>query len=117
MDIEAVRKYCLSKAYATEDMPFGDDYVAFRIGGKIFCGIPLEKQGVVQLKCDPEQFDETLATFVYIEQAWHWHKRHWIQFNLDEYAISDSDVKLLIDRAYETVYRCLPKKVRGMLEI
>lgn len=43
MTIEDARIYCLSKPHATEDMPFGDDYVTFRIGGKIFAGLPLEK--------------------------------------------------------------------------
>lgn len=117
MDIEGVRNYCMSKAYVTEDMPFGDDYVAFRVGGKIFCGIPLEKQGVVQLKCDEKRFDETLAAYSYVEQAWHWHKRHWIQFNLNENVIPDGEVKMLIDRAYEEVYCKLPKKVKAALTI
>ena len=36
MNIEQVRTYTLSLPGVTEDMPFGDDVVTFRIEGKIF---------------------------------------------------------------------------------
>lgn len=35
MEISEVREYCLSLPFATEDMPFGDDIVTLRVGGKI----------------------------------------------------------------------------------
>lgn len=43
MNIEDVREYCLTKPFATEDMPFGPEYVTFRVGGKIFCCLALAK--------------------------------------------------------------------------
>ncbi len=36
MNIEQIREYCLSLPYATEDMPFGEDYLVIRICDKIF---------------------------------------------------------------------------------
>ena len=36
MDIEQVREYTLSLYGVTEDQPFGDDNIVFRIEGKIF---------------------------------------------------------------------------------
>ena len=36
MDIEQVREYALSLYGVTEDQPFGDDNIVFRIEGKIF---------------------------------------------------------------------------------
>ena len=36
MDIEQVREYALSLFGVTEDQPFGDDVVTFRVEGKIF---------------------------------------------------------------------------------
>jgi len=41
MNIEDLRKFCLSIKYATEDMPFGDEYLVFRVFGKWFAVIPL----------------------------------------------------------------------------
>ena len=36
MDIEQVREYTLSLLGVTEDQPFGDDIITFRLEGKIF---------------------------------------------------------------------------------
>lgn len=115
MNIEEVREYCLGKPYATEDMPFGDEYVVFRIGGKIFCCLALVLGKVVQLKWCPDEFDEVIETHTYVGQAWHWHKRHMIQFNLDE-NVPDNVAKDLIDRAYLYVRQRLPKKIQREME-
>lgn len=117
MDIEQIRNYCLSKPHATEDMPFGSEYVVFRIGGKIFCCLALVLGNVVQLKWSPDEFDETLAAYPYVRQAWHWHKRHMIQFDLSETAVPDTVARQLIDRAYAYVAGRLPRKVRNELGI
>lgn len=116
LTVEDIRDYCLSKAQATEDFPFDDTYLAFRVGGKIFAGLPLEKHGVVQLKCDPMLFDEVLAQHPYVSQAWHWHKRHWIQLNLNDEPPSQ-EVYRLIDHAYEVVVGKLTKKLRKELNL
>lgn len=116
MDIEEVRNYCMSKPCATEDMPFGSEYVVFRIGGKIFCCLALVLGNVVQLKWNPDEFDDMIGRYSYVRQAWHWHKRHMIQFDLDETPIQDSLVKNLIDRAYSYVRGRLPKKIQLQLD-
>ena len=36
MNIEQVREYTLSLYGVTEDQPFGDDMITFRLEGKIF---------------------------------------------------------------------------------
>ena len=115
MDIDAVRSYCLSRPHATEDMPFGSEYVVFRIGGKIFCCLALVLGNVVQLKWNPEEFDEVIDRYSYFRQAWHWHKRHMIQFDLDETTVPDAVARELIDRAYAYVRRRLPKKIQSQL--
>lgn len=113
MDIEQIRNYSLSKPFATEDMPFGPEYVVFRIGGKIFCCFALLLGNVVQLKWNPDEFDKVIDEYSYVRQAWHWHKRHMIQFNLDDAPIPDSVVMNLIDRAYLYVRGRLPKKIQN----
>lgn len=113
MNVEQIRDYCLSKPYATEDMPFGLEYVVFRIGGKIFCCLALVLGNVVQLKWNPDEFDEVIDKYSYVRQAWHWHKRHMIQFDLDETAISDAVIKELVDHAYSYVRQRLPKKIQN----
>jgi predicted DNA-binding protein (MmcQ/YjbR family) len=53
MDIESLREYCLSKKNTTEDMPFGDDTLVFKAGGKIFVLANLDGDLSINLKCDP----------------------------------------------------------------
>ena len=36
MNVETAREYSLSKKAATEDMPFGDDFLTIRVMGKMF---------------------------------------------------------------------------------
>ncbi|MCF0198263.1 MAG: MmcQ/YjbR family DNA-binding protein [Bacteroidaceae bacterium] len=115
MNTEEAREYCLSKPFTTEDMPFGDDYVAFRVGGKIFAGLPLEQRQVLVLKCDPAVFDEITATYPSIRQAWHWHKRHWMELHLEGEDIAPELVRELTDHAYEWVFSHLTKKAQRAL--
>lgn len=42
MNIEEVRECCLSLPCTEEAMPYGEDWVVFRVGGKIFLHIWLE---------------------------------------------------------------------------
>ena len=51
MDIESVREYCLSLPFATEDFPFDETTLAFRIGGRIFAMLDLERTEWFVLKC------------------------------------------------------------------
>lgn len=115
MNIEQARLLCLEKPHTSEDMPFGDDLVAFRVAGKIFGCLPLEKPNLLVLKCDPEEFDDLLAQHSSIAQAYHWHKKHWIEIQLDGEDITDSLVKGLIGKAYDIVVSKLTKKLRAEL--
>ena len=42
MNLEELREYCLSLPYVTEDMPFGEDILVFRICNRIFVLTNLE---------------------------------------------------------------------------
>ncbi|MEE0979306.1 MAG: MmcQ/YjbR family DNA-binding protein [Muribaculaceae bacterium] len=116
MDIEQIRNYCLSKPCVTEDMPFGPEYVVFRIGGKIFCCLALVLGNVVQLKWNPDEFDDVIEQYSFVRQAWHWHKRHMIQFDLDEAPVPDAVAKDLIDRSYAYARLKLPRKLQQQLD-
>lgn len=50
MDIEEVRDYCLSLPLATEDQPFGDDNLIFRVCDKIFACLSLDGDDYFALK-------------------------------------------------------------------
>lgn len=54
MNIESVREYCLSLPLVTEDFPFDETTLAFRIMGKIFACLDLERPEWVTMKCNAD---------------------------------------------------------------
>jgi predicted DNA-binding protein (MmcQ/YjbR family) len=45
MDIEMIREYCLSKKGVTEEFPFGEETLVFKVMGKIFALTSLDPGG------------------------------------------------------------------------
>jgi predicted DNA-binding protein (MmcQ/YjbR family) len=64
MDIEAVRKYCLSLPHATENIQWGNNLL-FRIGKKMFAIMALDTSPVcISFKCTPEEFAELVERVI-----------------------------------------------------
>ena len=110
MNIEDARIYCLSKENATEDFPFDETTLVFRVGGKIFAMMDLENTEWFVLKCEPEYAIELRERYPEIAPAWHMNKRYWNQ--LDIAALDDALFCSLVDHSYDEVLKKLPKKVR-----
>lgn len=110
-NIEEVRAYCMSLPGATEDFPFDETTLVFRIEGKIFACIDLEKHDRVTLKCDPDYAIELREEHTEIEGAWHWNKKYWNQLLLGG-ELSDTLVRALIRHSYAEVVKKLTRKVR-----
>ena len=51
MNIEEIRNYCLTLPLATEDFPFDETTLAFRVLGKVFAMIDLENPPWFVLTC------------------------------------------------------------------
>jgi predicted DNA-binding protein (MmcQ/YjbR family) len=115
MNIESVREYCLSLPHATEDFPFDETTLAFRIGGRIFAMIDLERTEWFVLKCNPDMAIELREKYAEISPAWHMNKRHWNQINLFGY-LSEELICSLIRHSYSLVVQKLPKAIRLSLK-
>ena len=115
MNIESVREYCLSLPHATEDFPFDETTLAFRIGGRIFAMIDLERTEWFVLKCNPDMAIELREKYAEISPAWHMNKRHWNQINLFGY-LSEELICSLIRHSYSLVLQKLPKAIRISLK-
>ncbi|MBO5964451.1 MAG: MmcQ/YjbR family DNA-binding protein [Bacteroidaceae bacterium] len=115
MNIESVREYCLSLPHATEDFPFDETTLAFRIGGRIFAMIDLERTEWFVLKCNPDMAIELREKYAEISPAWHMNKRHWNQINLFGY-LSEELICSLIRHSYSLVLQKLPKALRISLK-
>ncbi len=122
MNIEELRDYCLAKKGTTEQFPFDEDTLVFKVEGKMFALTSLKKweQGdcSVNLKCDPtyaiklrEKYpDEVLP-------GYHMNKKHWNTVSVNgNRSLSMSEIFLLIDHSYDLILSKLPKKVRETLK-
>ena len=111
MNIEDVREYALTLAGAKEDMPYGSDWLIFRIEGKIFLHIWLESpEPTCAVKLEPEFGQSLREHYDGVRPAYHLNKTHWNDIYLDR--IDDELTKQWIRQSYELVLSKLPKKLR-----
>ena len=118
MDIEQVREYALSILGVTEDQPFGDDVITYRIEGKIFLCRSLgggqndmgNSEPRLALKLKPERNEELREQYSAVTPAWHWNKKHWSDVYYEQ--LEDSSVMEWIKESYYLVASKLPKIVR-----
>ena len=115
MNLEELREYCLSLPHVTEDMPFGEDILVFRICNRIFALTNLERNPVrVNLKCNPERAVELREEFPNkIVAGYHMNKKHWNTVFLDGLPLTL--IKEMIQHSYEQVLSKVPKKEREIL--
>ncbi len=117
MNVEEVRNYALSLKGVTEDMPFGEDNLAFRVGQKIFMCVNLAAlEPVIALKLLPETNEELREEFAGITPAYHWNKKHWSDVSLQG-DVPDKRVYGLIELSYHLVVSKLPKNLRLKYEL
>ena len=116
MDIESAREYCLALPQATEDFPFDETTLVFRIGGKIFAMMDLENTEWFVLKCQPEYAIELREYYPEITAAWHMNKKHWNQLNLFG-NLPDNLVQSLIQHSYNEVVKKMPRKLKSEKDI
>ena len=115
MNLEELREYCLSLPHVTEDMPFGEDILVFRICNRIFVLTSLESVPLrVSLKCDPERAIELRERYPdKIIAGYHLNKKHWNTVLLE--GLPPALIKEMIQHSYDQVLAKVPKKEREIL--
>jgi predicted DNA-binding protein (MmcQ/YjbR family) len=111
MDIETYRHFCLSLPSATEDMPFDESVLVFRVGGKIFSLLNVNDFSSVNLKCDPERAIELRENWSGIQPGYHMNKKHWNTLTTDG-SVPEELIKELVQHSYDLVWRSIPVKNR-----
>ena len=112
MNIEEVREYCLMLPGVTEDMPYGPDWLIFRIEGKIFLHIWLEAPiPAIAVKLPPDEGEELRDKYNGINPAYHLNKQHWNDIWIES-GFTDGQIKGWIDESYNLVLSSLPKRLR-----
>ncbi|HEV2884727.1 MAG TPA: MmcQ/YjbR family DNA-binding protein [Pyrinomonadaceae bacterium] len=114
MDIESVRKFCLSLPHVDEIVQWENDLL-FRIGGKMFAVVALEPSHGVLLsfKCTPEKFAELVEQDGIIP-APYVARYHWVGFQRFD-ALPERELKELLRNAYQLILEKLPRKTQESL--
>lgn len=115
MDIELFRDFCLSKKGVTEEFPFDEDTLVFKVMGKIFVLTDVDTFKSINLKCDPLWAIELRETYAAIIPGFHMNKKHWNTVSIDG-SLSDTIIKKLINHSYNRVVDNLPKGMKVELE-
>lgn len=118
MNIEQVREYTLSLYGVTEDQPFGDDIITFRLEGKVFVCLWLgggkydTKDGEprIALKLSPERNLELREQYSAVTPAYHWNKTHWSDVYYNQ--LDNALVEEWIRESYRLIASKLPKAIR-----
>ncbi len=117
MHIEEIREYCLSKKGVTEEFPFDEHTLVFKVLGKMFALSGLERiPPQLNLKCDPERSLELREQYDgLIYGGYHMNKRLW-----NTMEISNLPPKLIydfIDHSYDLVVAKMSKKLKDQFKL
>lgn len=116
MNIEQIREYCLKKKGVTEEFPFDEETLVFKVAGKIFLlasleAIPLQ----INLKCDPEKAIELREEYDTVMPGYHMNKNHWNTIIIDG-TVPSHQLLEWIDESYNLVVAGLKKSERKLID-
>ena len=118
MNVEELRKYCLSLPFVKENMPFAKheyaDLVTFTVADKWFCLLDLQNKRI-NVKCDPDVCLDMRDKYQGAFPAWHMNKKHWLGVMLDS-DMPTSVIERLLHDGYELIISKLPKRLRTIYE-
>lgn len=115
MNLEVLQAYCLAKKGVTEELPFDEDTLVFKVMGKMFALTSISAERLqVSLKCNPDRSVALRDEYDFVLPAWHMNKKHWN--TVDFSRCSDAFAKELIEHSYALVVAGLTKKQRLELD-
>lgn len=113
MDIEWLRKHCLSLPHTTENVAW-EDHLVFKVGGKMYAITSFEPdQRWLAFKCTEDDFARLvdqpgIIPSPYLARA------KWVSLETNR-VLPPNEVSLLLTRSYEVVLAKLPRKTRESL--
>ncbi len=126
MDVEAAKRYLLSKPVTALDFPFGKEVSVFKVKGKMFATLSLGKMGKNQdetsqnwwmnLKCDPDEAAILRDIFPSVIPGYHMNKALWNTVILDG-TIPQGEIERMIDNSFQLVVNKMTKKDQASILI
>jgi predicted DNA-binding protein (MmcQ/YjbR family) len=114
MTLPFLREYCLAKPGSTEDTPFDANTLCFRVCGKIYALVDMDRFESINLKCDPERAVELREQYEGISPGYHMNKKHWNTVKLGG-SVPDPVLLQLVDHSYQLVLNSLPKRIQSSI--
>lgn len=115
MNIEEFRDYCLSFNEVTEEFPFDNNTLVFKVMGKMFALCDVDEFESINLKCDPTKALQLREEYPGIViPGYHMNKKHWNTVVMDNY-LPNQLIEEWITDSYQLVVANLPKKKRNQL--
>lgn len=115
MNIEEFRNHCLSFKAATEDFPFDENTLAFKVMDKIFALTDVDKFERINLKCDPVKASTLRNLYEEVQPGIHMNKRHWNSVD-PQGTLDDEIIREWIKDSYDLVIESMPRKKQRELE-
>ena len=115
MNLEELRDYCLQKPGTTEGLPFGEDTLVFKVGGKMFLLTGIRDGISFNAKCDPELAIELRKRHPEVQPGYHMNKKMWNTIYMDG-ALPKKLLIEMIDHSYDLVFKGLPKKIQDEIK-
>lgn len=114
MNIEEFREFCIGMKGVTEELPFDENTLVFKVMGKMFALTGMDNFVSVNVKCDPEKAIELREEYNAVKPGYHMNKKHWntIEVNSD---MADQELRDWVLHSYDLVVAKLPKKTREEL--
>ena len=112
MNLEKVRAYCLNKKGVTEDFPFDEETLVFKVLGKMFLLTNVNDIDIsVNLKCEPELAVELREKYESVQPGYHMNKKMWntVIYNGE---FSEKEFYKMIDHSYDEVVKKMTKKMQ-----
>ena len=114
MNLEDIRNHCIKKQAVTEEFPFDNETLVFKVAGKAFLLTHISNPESINLKCDPEIALELREKYDTILPGYHMNKKHWNTVFLKGH-YGNKEILAWIDHSYDLVFSGLPLKVRQSL--
>lgn len=114
MNILTFREYCLTFDAVTEEFPFDENTLVFKVCGKMFALCDVDEFESINLKCDPDKAVLLREEYPEVLPGYHMNKKHWNTVSMQG-DLPDDLIREWVRDSYRLVVEKLPKRIREQL--
>jgi len=115
LNILDYRNFCISFPGVTEEFPFDDKTLVFKVMGKMFTACDVDDFNSINVKCNPQKALLLREEHAEVKPGYHMNKRHWNTIEMDG-QLPDELISEWIRDSYHLVVANLTGKQREALQ-